>query len=71
MATGTVKLFNNTKGFGFIEQSEAGDDVFVHHSVIQGSGFKTLKPGQSVTFDIEQGQKGLSAVNVVTESGGT
>lgn len=71
MAAGTVKWFNNTKGFGFIEQSEGNEDVFVHHSVIQGSGFKTLKPGQSVTFDIEQGQKGLSAVNVVAESDGT
>ena len=68
MATGTVKWFNNTKGFGFIEPAEGSEDVFVHHSVIQGDGFKTLKPGQSVTFDIEQGEKGLAAVNVVTES---
>ena len=65
MATGTVKWFNNTKGFGFIENSEGSDDVFVHHSVIQGEGFKTLKPGQSVTFDVEDGQKGLAALNVV------
>ena len=65
MATGTVKWFNNTKGFGFIENSEGSDDVFVHHSVIQGEGFKTLKPGQSVTFDVEDGQKGLAAINVV------
>lgn len=64
MATGTVKWFNNTKGFGFIESSEGKEDVFVHHSVIQGQGFKTLAPGQTVTFDIESGPKGLTAVNV-------
>ena len=64
MATGTVKWFNNTKGFGFIEQSAGEDDVFVHHSVISGTGFKTLQPGQVVTFDIESGPKGLTATNV-------
>ena len=64
MATGTVKWFNNTKGFGFIEPSEGNDDVFVHHSVILGDGFKTLAPGQSVQFDIESGPKGLTAANV-------
>jgi cold shock protein len=64
MATGTVKWFNNTKGFGFIAQSEGSEDVFVHHSVILGEGFKTLTPGQAVTFEIESGPKGLTAVNV-------
>ena len=58
MTTGTVKWFNSSKGYGFIEQ-EDGPDVFVHHS-----GFKTLYEGDKVTFDIEQGQKGPSAVNV-------
>ena len=64
MATGTVKWFNNTKGFGFIQPSEGNDDVFVHHSVILGEGFKTLSPGQPVQFDIESGPKGLTAANV-------
>ena len=63
MADGTVKWFNDRKGYGFIEQ-EGGPDVFVHHSGITGNGFKSLREGDRVTFDIEQGQKGPSAVNV-------
>jgi CspA family cold shock protein len=64
MAIGTVKWFNNTKGFGFIQPSEGNEDVFVHHTVILGDGFKTLAPGQTVTFEIESGPKGLTATNV-------
>ena len=63
MAEGTVKWFNDAKGFGFIEQ-ESGDDVFVHHSEIQGEGFKSLAEGDRVTFDVTRGQKGPQASNV-------
>jgi len=64
MATGTVKWFNESKGFGFIAQDAGGADVFVHFSAIQGSGFKTLTEGQAVTLDIEDGPKGPQATNV-------
>ncbi len=64
MAQGVVKWFNDSKGFGFIEQ-ESGEDVFVHFSSIQGDGFKTLAEGQAVTFDVVQGAKGPQAANVV------
>ena len=63
MANGIVKWFNERKGYGFIEQ-EDGPDVFVHHSGINGAGFKSLQEGDQVTFDIEEGPKGPSAVNV-------
>jgi len=62
--TGTVKFFNDSKGFGFIEQ-ESGPDVFVHFSAIQSEGFKTLTEGQKVQFTVTQGQKGPQAENVV------
>jgi cold shock protein len=65
MAQGTVKWFNESKGFGFIARDD-GEDVFVHHTAIQGNGFKTLAEGQSVTFDLDKGPKGLRAINVVT-----
>ncbi len=63
MSKGVVKWFNDSKGFGFIEQ-ENGEDVFVHFSAIQGEGYKTLKEGQEVSFDVVQGTKGLQAANV-------
>ena len=63
MANGTVKWFNDHKGYGFIEQ-EDGSDVFVHHSGINAVGFRSLNEGDRVTFDVEQGKKGLAAVNV-------
>ncbi len=65
MNKGTVKWFNSTKGYGFITNSENGQEVFVHFSGIIADGYKTLEEGQEVTFDLEQGQKGLQAVNVV------
>jgi cold shock protein len=64
MAKGTVKWFNDSKGFGFIAQ-ENGDDIFVHHTSIGGSGFKSLSEGQAVTFDVEKTAKGPRATNVV------
>jgi CspA family cold shock protein len=63
MVKGTVKWFNEKKGFGFISR-EDGDDVFVHHTSIQGDGFKTLNEGQSVEFEVQDGPKGPQAVNV-------
>lgn len=64
MATGTVKWFDESKGFGFISQESGGDDVFVHYSAIQSAGFKTLSEGQKVSFETEKGPKGLQATNV-------
>ena len=65
MAKGTVKWFNESKGFGFIAR-EDGEDVFVHHTAIQVNGFKTLSEGQAVSFDVDKSPKGLRAINVVT-----
>ena len=64
MATGTVKWFNESKGFGFIAQDDGGDDVFVHFSAISGGGFKTLAENQKVTYELQDGPKGLQAANV-------
>jgi CspA family cold shock protein len=64
MATGTVKWFNDAKGFGFITQDGGGEDLFCHHSAIQTQGFRSLQEGQKVEFDVARGQKGLQAQNV-------
>ena len=64
MATGTVKWFNNAKGYGFIAPAEGGDDVFVHFSVIEGEGFKTLSEGQTVNYDMQNSPKGPQATRV-------
>ncbi|MGD8242470.1 MAG: cold-shock protein [Desulfobacterales bacterium] len=66
MANGVVKWFNDQKGYGFIQQDD-GPDVFVHHSAINATGFRSLKEGDRVTFEIEQGQKGPAAANVTVE----
>jgi CspA family cold shock protein len=64
MATGTVKWFNDAKGFGFIAPEDGTKDLFVHHTAIQSNGFRSLAEGQKVEFDVEQGQKGPQAANV-------
>ncbi len=69
MATGTVKWFNDAKGYGFITPDEGGKDLFVHHSNIQGNGFKTLAEGARVEYEAREGQKGPEAANVTTIAG--
>ena len=66
---GTVKWFNDAKGFGFIQRA-SGEDVFVHFSAIQGDGYRSLQEGSEVEFDVQQGPKGLQAVNVLPRGGG-
>jgi CspA family cold shock protein len=67
MATGTVKWFNESKGYGFIAPDDGSGDVFVHFSAIQAKGFRTLVEGQKVNYEVQQGPKGLQAANVVPE----
>ena len=69
MSTGQVKWFNNAKGFGFILPDEGGDDLFAHYSAIGMEGYKTLKAGQQVSFDVIEGPKGLHAANILPLSG--
>ncbi len=64
MALGTVKWFNDAKGFGFISQDDGGEDVFCHHTAIQSDGFRSLQEGQKVEFEVKRGPKGLQAANV-------
>ena len=66
MATGSIKWFNDAKGFGFITQEDNNEDVFVHFSAIQSTGFRSLSEGQKVSFETETGPKGLQAINVTT-----
>lgn len=68
MFTGTVKWFNETKGYGFITRDDGGKDVFVHFSAIKGVGFRTLGEGQKVSFDVEKTPKGLAAINVAVQA---
>jgi CspA family cold shock protein len=67
MATGTVKWFNDSKGFGFIAPSDGSEDVFVHHSAIQSDGFRSLAEGQAVSYNTKRGPKGLNAVDVIPQ----
>lgn len=64
MATGTVKWFNNAKGYGFVVPESGGDDIFVHYSSIEMDGYRTLRAGQPITFEVKEGPKGLHAVNI-------
>ena len=64
MASGKVKWFNNAKGYGFVLADEGGDDLFAHYSSIDMDGYRTLRAGQTITFDVKQGDKGLHAVNI-------
>ena len=70
MATGTVKWFNETKGFGFVTPDNGGEDLFVHFSAISSTGYKTLQEGQRVSFEVTQGKKGKQASNIQTSVAG-